>query len=216
MSVDNSLLDKTMDTAVSAPEPEPEFIAKEGHPFFQKAILWLIIDLLITLILIALEYALFKDEIEKLNLIIYGVSALAVFLITLIFILSRKTILVIIIKYAYIIIGSLYFGYKLVMKILSFIENENDIPNIDLITFVATLASIVPRIFVFYYVESLAKVCAKVDNSRRILEHEKFLEKLGKKMDKGGYSRWSNLEVERTSSAYITDKSQEENDEHIY
>ena len=48
----------------------------------------------------------------------------------------------------------------------------------------------------------MAKVCKKVDESKRILAHEKLIEKIGNKVDRGGYSRWSNtLTIERASNA---------------
>ena len=49
------------------------------------------------------------------------------------------------------------------------------------------------------------KVLRKVDDSKRILAHEKFIEKIGNKVDRGHYSRWSNtLEIERASNANIS------------
>ena len=91
------------------------------------------------------------------------------------------------------------------MMIIFLIDNESDISNFDLFIFVVVLASIIPRIMGFYNIELLAKVCAKVDDSRRVLEHEKFIERIGNKVDKGGYSRWSNtLEIERMSNANVS------------
>ena len=95
--------------------------------------------------------------------------------------------------------------------IIFLIANESDISNLDLVIFVVILASIIPRIMGFYNIELLAKVCKKVDDSRRILAHEKLIEKIGNKVDRGNYSRWSNtLEIERISSANLS--IEEEND----
>lgn len=205
MSVSMSFNDKTVDSVVSNPEPEPVFIGREGTENFRKSILWILSDLVVTIFLIAVEFGLFTDDIEITNIVIIGSIALVIFACILIFVLSHVTILVLISKYLYIIIGSLYYAYKLLLMIIFLIDNESDISNLDLVIFVIVLASIIPRIMGFYNIELLVKVCRKVDDSRRILAHEKFIEKIGNKVDKGGYSRWSNtLEIERVSNANIS------------
>ena len=205
MSVSMSFNDKTVDTQVSNPEPEPEFIGKEGTENFKKSVIWILIDFVVTIFLIAVEYDVFDGDIKTIKLIIVSSIAIVIFAFILIFVLSHVTILVIIAKYAYIILGSLYYAYKLLMMIIFLIDNESDISNFDLFIFVVVLASIIPRIMGFYNIELLAKVCAKVDDSRRVLEHEKFIERIGNKVDKGGYSRWSNtLEIERMSNANVS------------
>ena len=84
--------------------------------------------------------------------------------------------------------------------IIYLINNEDGISNLALVFFLIILASIVPRVFGFYNIEALEKVCKKVDDNKRILAHEKFIEKIGNKVDFGN-SRWSNtLEIERASS----------------
>ena len=205
MSVSMSFNDKTVDSVVSNPEPEPVFIGREGTENFRKAILWILSDLVVTMLLIAVEFGLFTDDLEVINLIIIGSIALVIFACIIIFVLSHVTILVLISKYAYIILGSIYYAYKLLLMIIFLIVNESDISNLDLVIFVIILASIIPRIMGFYNIELLIKVLRKVDDSKRILAHEKFIEKIGHKVDKGGYSRWSNtLEIERVSSANMS------------
>ena len=205
MSVSMSFNDKTVDSAVSNPEPEPVFIGKEGTENFKKSITWVLIDLIATIFLILVEFGLFDGEIEIMNLIIVLIIALVIFAIVIVFVLSHVTTLVIISKYAYIIIGSLYYAYKLLKAIIYLITNNSEISNLDLVVFVIILASIIPRILGFYNIELLAKVCKKVDESKRILAHEKLIEKIGNKVDRGGYSRWSNtLEIERVSNANVS------------
>ena len=205
MSVSMSFNDKTVDSVVSNPEPEPVFIGREGTENFRKAIIWILVDLVVTIILIAVEFGLFTDDIDIINLIIIGSIALVIFACILIFVLSHVTILVLLSKYIYIILGSLYYAYKLLQMIIFLIDNESDISNLDLVVFVVILASIIPRIMGFYNIELLVKVLRKVDDSKRILAHEKFIEKIGNKVDRGHYSRWSNtLEIERASNANIS------------
>ena len=211
MSRSMSYNDKTIDSQVSNPEPEPVFIGREGKDNFKKAIIWIFVDLIITMLLITVQYGLFQGDIEIVNLIVVASIALVIFAFILIFVLSHITILVLISKYAYIILGGIYYTYKLVLMIIFLIANESDISNLDLVIFVVILASIIPRIMGFYNIELLAKVCKKVDDSRRILAHEKLIEKIGNKVDRGNYSRWSNtLEIERISSANLS--IEEEND----
>ena len=205
MSVSMSFNDKTVDSQVSNPEPEPEFIGKEGKESFKKSVIWILVDLVITMFLITVQYGLFQGDIEVISLIIVASIAFIIFLCILIFVLSHITILVLISKYAYIVIGGIYYAYKLILMIIFLISNESDISNLDLVIFVVILASIIPRIMGFYNIELLIIVCRKVDDSRRILAHEKFIEKIGNKIDKGGYSRWSNtLEIERVSNANLS------------
>ena len=206
MSVSVSFNDRSVYSSVSNPEPEPEFIGREGKNNFYKSILWILIDVVITMFLILVQYGLFEGKLEKINLIIVASIALTFFLIILIFVLSHITILVLISKYFYITIGSIYYAYKLILIIIFLIENESDISNFDLVIFVVILASIIPRIVGFYNIELLAKVCKKVDEIKRVLAHEKFIEKIGNKVDRG-YSRWSNtLEIERVGSAQLNNE----------
>jgi hypothetical protein len=70
MSVSMSFNDKSVYSTVSNPEPEPEFIGKEGKENFKKSVICILIDLVITILLILVEYGLFGEKIEKINLII--------------------------------------------------------------------------------------------------------------------------------------------------
>ena len=205
MSVSMSFNDKTVDSQVSNPEPEPVFIGREGTENFRKSIMWILIDLIVTIFLILEEFGLFEGDIERIKLIIVLSIALVIFALIMIFVLSHITILVLLTKYFYIIVGSIYYAYKLLMAIIFLITNESDISNLNLVVFVIILASIIPRIMGFYNIEIFAKVRQKVDESKRILAHEKLIEKIGNKVDRGEYSRWSNtLEIERLSSANIS------------
>ena len=143
---------------------------------------------------------MFEDEIKTTNLVIVGIIAFVFFICIIIFVVSHITILVTISKFAYIIVGGIYYGYRVVLMVIYLIENESGISNIALVFFLLVLATIVPRVFAFYNLESLEAVCKKVDDNKRILEHEKFIERIGNKVDYGN-SRWSNtLEVERISN----------------
>ena len=205
MSVSMSFNDKTVDSQVSNPEPEPVFIGREGTENFRKSIMWILIDLIVTIFLILEEFGLFEGDIERIKLIIVLSIALVIFALIMIFVISHITILVLLTKYFYIIVGSIYYAYKLLMAIIFLITNESDISNLNLVVFVIILASIIPRIMGFYNIEIFAKVRQKVDESKRILAHEKLIEKIGNKVDRGEYSRWSNtLEIERLSSANIS------------
>ena len=204
MSHSMSFNDKTYDTQVSNPEPEPVFIGKEGKPNFTKALICISVDLVLTIFLIFVQYGLFgifEDKLDENNLIINGSIAAVFFALIIIFVILRSTTLVIIAKFSYIIIGSIYYGYRVILMIIYLIEKESGISDEALIFFIIILATIIPRVFGYYNIDSLAKVCKKVDDNKRILEHERFVEKLGNKIDVG-YSRWSNtLTIERASSA---------------
>ena len=85
--------------------------------------------------------------------------------------------------------------------IMYLIQTEEGISNSALVFFIIVLATIIPRVFGFYNLEALVKVCQKVDENKRILAHEKFIEKIGNNVDVGA-SRWSNnFDIERMSNA---------------
>lgn len=210
MSVSMSSNDKTVDTVESNPEPEPEFVAKEGEENFKKAVMWILIDLILTIFLILEEYGLFKGDLKTIQVIVISSIAIVLFAIILLFVLSHVTILVIISKYMYIILGSLYYAYKLLFMIIFLIQNESDISNLDLVFFVIILSSIIPRILGFYNIEQLERVCKKVDNSKRVIAHGKLIEKIENKVERGNYSRWSNtLEIERIGSENTVSEKKE-------
>ena len=199
-----SFNERTYDSIISNPEPEPVFISREGHSNYIKAVICIVVDFFVTIFLIFVQYGLFGIFEEEMNfklIAIISSIAFAFFACVLIFVITHKTILVIISKYMYILVGGIYYGYKLTLMIIYLVKNEKGISTGGLIFFIIILASILPRVFGFYNIEILAKVCKKVDDNKRILEHEKFVEKIGNKIDnRHSYSRWSNtLEVGRTS-----------------
>ena len=55
MSVSVSFNDRSVYSSVSNPEPEPEFIGREGKNNFKKSILWILIDVVITMFLILVQ-----------------------------------------------------------------------------------------------------------------------------------------------------------------
>ena len=204
MSQSLSFNERTYDSIISNPEPEPVFISREGHSNYIKAVICIVVDFFVTIFLIFVQYGLFGIFEEEMNfklIAIISSIAFAFFACVLIFVITHKTILVIISKYMYILVGGIYYGYRLTLMIIYLVKNEKGISTGGLIFFIIILASILPRVFGFYNIEILAKVCKKVDDNKRILEHEKFVEKIGNKIDnRHSYSRWSNtLEVGRTS-----------------
>ena len=199
-----SFNERTYDSIISNPEPEPVFISREGHSNYIKAVICIVVDFFVTIFLIFVQYGLFGIFEEEMNfklIAIISSIAFAFFACVLIFVITHKTILVIISKYMYILVGGIYYGYKLTLMIIYLVKNEKGISTGGLIFFIIILASILPRVFGFYNIEILAKVCKKVDDNKRILEHEKFVEKIGNKIDnRHSYSRWSNtLEIGRAS-----------------
>ena len=204
MAQNLSFNDKTYDSIISNPEPEPVFISREGHSNYIRAVICIVVDFVVTIFLIFVQYGLFgifEEKIDYKTIAIISSIAFVFFACVLIFVITHITILVIISKYMYILVGGIYYGYKLTLMIIYLINNKKGISTGGLIFFIIILATIMPRVFGFYNIEILVKVCKKVDDNRRILEHEKFVEKIGNKIDnRHSYSRWSNtLEVGRTS-----------------
>ena len=83
--------------------------------------------------------------------------AFAFFACVLIFVITHKTILVIISKYMYILVGGIYYGYRLTLMIIYLVKNEKGISTGGLIFFIIILDSILPRVFEMYNIEILDK-----------------------------------------------------------
>ena len=208
------LKDQTMDSRISNPEPEPQFISKEGKNYFIKSTVYILIDLIISILYIFEEYSglfydLLKHELNLLLLIIFSFITLLVFIIIIILIITHITIFVKIGRYIYSILGFADLLYKIIIKIIYFIGNSKNIPTPDIIIFIIILVWIALRCFAFCNIENFEKVCKKVDESRRVLLHEKFVEKIGEKVDKGRYSRWSNTVMDRSNTSNKLDTSKE-------
>lgn len=186
-------------SSVSMPIPDAELIGGEGKGKLRLSLIWILVDLFITLFLIVVECNLLftKKKFNSKKLIINAVTVFFIYILLIIFILSHKTTLVIIAKYFYISVGSVYYIYKLALVIIYMVKNEAEISDFDLVIFCVTLASIIPRIFGFYNAELYDQILSRVDEAKRIEEHERLIEKIEKKIDKG-YSRWTNdLEISR-------------------
>ena len=211
---ESNLKDRTMDSMISNPEPEPQFISKEGKNYFIKSTVYILIDLLLSILYIFEEYSgllknLFEHDLNLFLLILFSSITLLAFIIIIILIMTHITICVKIGRYIYIILGLADLLYKIILKIIYFIRKSKNIPIQDIIVFVIILVSIFPRCLAFCNIEKFEKVCKKVDESRRVLLHEKFVEKIGEKVDKGRYSRWSNTIMDRTNTSNKLDSSKD-------
>ena len=58
MDLSASINEKSYDTRVSNPEPEPVFISREGQQNFIKALICIIVDFIATIFLIFVQYGL--------------------------------------------------------------------------------------------------------------------------------------------------------------
>ena len=83
---------------------------------------------------------IFEDELKTIYIIIIGSIAFAFFAFVIIFVISHITILVAISKYAYIIIGSIYYAYKVIIMIIYLIDNEEGISDIALVFFYCNIS----------------------------------------------------------------------------
>ena len=170
MAQNLSFNDKTYDSIISNPEPEPVFISREGHSNYIRAVICIVVDFVVTIFLIFVQYGLFgifEEKIDYKTIAIISSIAFVFFACVLIFVITHITILVIISKYMYILVGGIYYGYRLTLMIIYLVKNEKGISTGGLIFFIIILASILPRVFGFYNIEILAKVCKEVDDNEK-------------------------------------------------
>ena len=176
-------------------------------------ILFIAIDYIITICVILHESHLFKLDDEKnkeeLNLIylIINASCLTVFfLFIIISLLFYRVCLSKTIKYLYVIILGAYFIFLLVMKIIHFVNNFESLNILDIVFLILLLASIVPRLFFFCYIDAYIIALIEKYECQRGEEHEDLKQKLEERMgsrDNRDNTNWSKTsltnEPKRTS-----------------
>lgn len=108
--------------------------------------------------------------------------------------LLKKSIVLLIARYCYIIVGGVFYFVKLIIMVfIRTIEIEEGnfyLSDIDIIFIYVALVSIIPRIFGFLLMKNLIEDFKKLEDYKREVEHETFIEKVSSKVDRG-YSRWS-------------------------
>ena len=89
------------------------------------------------------------------------------------------------------------------MKIIHFVNNFESLNILDIVFLILLLASIVPRLFFFCYIDAYIIALIEKYECQRGEEHEDLKRKMEGRMEEGEYTNWSKTsltnEPKRTS-----------------
>ena len=215
----NSIIDKppevnpklklSIGSVISNPIPDDEYLKTEGNKSLYITTGFIIFDIIIVLLIFLQEYDFLTNRANKGSLYFSIKSFFTILILAAITILfwSRKYYFCQIGRFSYIILGSIYYLTKLILKLINLIkkltnndkDDDSEISIADIIFFFVHLSSILPRILAFFlskkYIEKMRKL-RKIYMAR---EQESFIEKIASRIEHG-YTRWSN-----PNSSYIVD-----------
>jgi len=182
---------------VSNPIPEDILIKKEIKKTLTISFFLLLSDMIIcNIINIGLiYYSLIVSKKNQFRFEFFFVLFFIIFVYILFLIKSTIISLISVILYSF--FGLIYFIYKLVY-LLNIITSDDRInfkeefyEKSDLIFLFLNLVTLILRIFIVLYLKNFIDNLYKIDELNRLLEHEKFIEDLGDKIDNGNNNRWS-------------------------
>lgn len=185
-------LKMSVGSIISNPISDEEIIFKEGKKKQIYILFCLIIDLLIS-ISINSHDCYFYNDYEKIRLIKFIISSVIVFLIIIIFIfcvLLKRYVILLFTRFIYIIIGGIYYTIRLGIDLFNLADEEYFMEDIDIIFFFVNLLSIIPRVIAYLYMKIYSLDLIKLEETKRVEEHQNFIEKLVNRIEEG-YTRWS-------------------------
>ena len=162
---------------------------RESSQFLKKVTFLIILDFICTEYIIVHDSILiiFIEENENINWILFSILSpfsLVFFGVILILLYLKKPLLSRIVRYVYLIIGILFFGYEVVQKMLYLNDKGFSLDYLDVIVFIVIAISIVPRITGFVYIRFFEKKIKKMREAELAEEHELLLEKVVDKFDR--------------------------------
>lgn len=193
----------------------------EAKTIFCRISLFIFFDLVLSILVTTHECNIYNDKNIVIIRLIIESSCIFVILLTFFILLSLyRYLLTKILRYFYIVLSLLYFMYKLIFHIYIFMEDFNNISPVDLLFFFITLGTITPRVVIFYYIDLFIEKLMVMEETKKCEEHDKFVEKIGNKMDRGD-SNWSNtgLPSERqTNTQFLltTENNKIKNNQQMY
>ena len=164
----NPMLNMSVASIISNPVPDEELLTIEGDKKLNIILIYIVIDLILTLLIILQEYDFLKELISTDILLFFIKSIICILLLGLVIFLYclHKFYIAIFARFSYLIIGITYYIYKFVFKLLNLInkeeegtqsedqedeELENEMNIIDIIFLALHLFTIIPRILAFYF-----------------------------------------------------------------
>lgn len=196
----------TVYSAMSNPQTDLEIKMNEVNHIFYRLTVYMAIDFVLSNLLNTHECNLYNDkEFDYILLIIKCSAITVILLIFFLLLLIYSPFITLIIKKTYILYSLLYFFYKLFLHIKSFVSDFNGISAIDLLFFFVALITIIPRVVFYYYIDLFAERLTQMVEIRKCEDHDKFVENLGDRMDRGQNTKWSenSMSYDRTNNKDI-------------
>ena len=212
----NPLLKLSIGSIISNPLPDDEILKSEGKKSLYSTTLCVIIDIIFTLIIFLEEYDFLANNFIK-NFLQFSIkSFFCILILALVIILfwSRKYHIALIDRFAYLILGSIYYLAKFILKLINLVnqfklrhEKKGKVKILDIVFLFVHLFTILPRILSFFFIKVYISKLKRIRQIKMEAEHENFVDKIASRIEKG-YTRWSN-----PNASYTADdqKDNEEN-----
>ena len=208
-------------SAIETPLTDLELKTKEAKSRYYCMLIYIGIDYIISTLIIIKQSNFFTHKENDIFLFILQISCLTAFflfvIITVLF-LNRK--LTKAVKYIYIVIVSLYYIFEISWNVKYFIQHFDESDWLDMLFFFIILLTLIPRLFVFHYMDILILKICEIDDCKKGEEHDEFRRNLENKMERDEPTNWSktSLPAERKQqsqflSGYANNKPNKLNNE---
>ena len=212
----NPMLKMSIGSVISNPLPDDEILKSEGKKSLYSTTLCVIIDIIFTLLIFLEEYDFLAKNFIK-NFLYFSIkSFFCILILALVIILfwSRKYHIALFDRFAYLILGSIYYLLKFILKLINLIkqinlrnEKKGKVKIIDVVFLFLHLFTIFPRILSFFFIRVYIAKLKRIRQIRIEAEHESFVDKIASRIERG-YTRWSNPNAD-----YIADQDGEKDNE---
>jgi len=179
-------------SAEEAPPTDRELKTKEAKSIYYMILLFGGVDYILSVLIIINKSNFFRSEEEN-NFILFTIeiSSVTVFMIfILLSLFFFKLQLTKILKYIYIIVTVIFYCYEILMAVANFVDDNYNSDWIDITFFIIILLTIVPRIFLFYYIGILIIKLNEIYDIKEGEEHDRLRQNLEKKMERDD-TNWS-------------------------
>ena len=192
MSIRPTERKETTYSTEEAPLTDRELKTKEAKIIYYMLLLFGGIDYILSALIIINKSNFFHSEAENnYILLIIELSSVTVFMIFILLSLYFfKLQLTKIIKYIYIIVIIIYYCYEILMAIANFVDDDYKSDWLDIIFFIFIILTIVPRIFLFYYIGILVVKLNEIYDIKEGEEHDRLRQNLEKNMERD-VTNWS-------------------------
>lgn len=212
----NPILKLSIGSIISNPIPDDEILSLEGKKSLYSTTFCIIFDIIFTLIIFLEEYDFLANDFIN-NFLYFSIkSFFCILILALVIILywSHKYYIALIDRFAYLILGSIYYLLKFILKLINLIkqfnakhERKGKIKILDIVFLFVHLFTIIPRILSFFLIKVYINKLKRIKQLKVEVEHENFVDKIAARIEKG-YTRWSNPNASYTED---DEKGNEEN-----